>query len=332
MIHIRDIEPTEDAIMNEYRLTGRCNNFRYFIFLFFLVVVTNSETLAMQQITPSEQMLYSTVKITTLSDDGTVETGTGFFFDFVIEGSKFIPTIVTNKHVMEGADRIKIVFHIAEQGRPSGQFVTYDIGVTSGSVFNHPDPNVDLCAIPIANILLESNTNNKPIFAKAIRLDVIPPDEDWQYFDVIEDVTMIGYPRGISDETNNLPVVRRGITATSLGKPYNGKQEFMVDMACFPGSSGSPVFLYNSGMYIDRRNNSIIAGERLYFVGVLHAGPTIGNDGQIVLAQQPKIYVPTMMHLGYVIRSTQLRVLDAEIRRLLTDEVRKKIEIDSIAN
>ena len=54
---------------------------------------------------------------------------------------------------------------------------------------------------------------------------------------------MIGYPDGIWDSVNNLPVIRKGITATHPHISWNGKTEFLTDIASFPGSSGSPYFL-----------------------------------------------------------------------------------------
>jgi len=44
---------------------------------------------------------------------------------------------------------------------------------------------------------------------------------------------MIGYPSGLWDTKNNLPIVRKGITATTPYFDYNGKREFLVDIAAF---------------------------------------------------------------------------------------------------
>jgi len=57
---------------------------------------------------------------------------------------------------------------------------------------------------------------------------------------------MIGYPNGLWDHVNNLPLIRRGITASHPGVDYqiegqNGPGVTVIDMACFPDSSGSPV-------------------------------------------------------------------------------------------
>ena len=61
----------------------------------------------------------------------------------------------------------------------------------------------------------------------------------------VEEIMMIGYPNGLWDAKNNLPIVRRGITGTPAFVDYNDKPEFVIDAACFPGSSGSPVFIVN---------------------------------------------------------------------------------------
>ncbi len=264
-----------------------------FMFLF-LTINKSAFGGTMPELTIAEQMLYSTVKITTFRGDNSYE-GTGFFMDFAVADSGYIPTIITNKHVVQIEDRINIVFHIEEQGRPSGEeFLTCTLDITQNNYFEHPDPMVDLCAITIGSIIAQAKNSGKPVFIRSLGLEFIPKKEDWQSFDAIEDVTMVGYPRGISDNVNNLPVVRRGITATSLGMPYNGKQEFMIDMACFPGSSGSPVFLYNKGIVVDRRNDRPIMGNRFYLVGILYAGPLFTNTGQLILAQPPEVSVQTV--------------------------------------
>lgn len=146
---------------------------------------------------------------------------------------------------------------------------------------------------------------------------MIPDDSQWNNFDAIEDVIMIGCPRGIFDEANNLPIVRKGTTASALSKRYNGRSKFMVDMACFPGSSGSPVFL-NQSNYYDKINNAMVMGMRFFFLGVMYAGPTFTAVGQIALGQQPRIEVAGMMHLGQVIRSSEIVPLENELRKRFT--------------
>lgn len=260
----------------------------------------------------AERLLYSTVKITALSQGNIIGTGTGFFATFNQTSESIVPVIITNKHVVSGADQIRITCHISDENiyKPSGRFIEVNIFLHD-TLISHPDRDIDLCAISTGSILQQASARKIPIFYAPVTMNMIPTDSEWQNLDAIEEITMVGCPKGISDTVNNLPIIRQGITATSPSKNYNGKHEFMIDMACFPGSSGSPVFLYNPHGYLDRETNQFMMGKpRLKLLGILYAGPQVTNSGQIILATPSKVTVNSMMHLGNVINSNQIRVLE----------------------
>ncbi|WP_461405080.1 S1 family peptidase [Falsiruegeria mediterranea] len=269
----------------------------------------------MPALTDTEKLLYSTARISTFKGGNQIGSGTGFFFDFEIKKDKIVPAIITNNHVLEGCDYIEIVCHIAEGDKPSGNTLNVRLDIHDDVVIRHPDLHTDLCAVLIGREIHMAKEQGTPIIYTGLNFNNVPADNEWQSFDAIEEVAMIGCPNGIFDEFNNLPIVRRGHTASPLYNLYQGKHEFMIDMACFPGSSGSPVFLYNQHGYLDRLTGSkVIGGSRLRFVGILYSGPVITNDGQIVLRQEPKVEVTAMMHLGNVIRSSQLHKIEGQIR------------------
>ncbi|MEG0919696.1 MAG: hypothetical protein RSE61_07210 [Anaerovoracaceae bacterium] len=124
----------------------------------------------------------------------------------------------------------------------------------------------------------------------------------------MEDLIMIGYPTGICDEYNNKPIIRKGISATHIKNNFEGKSEFLIDMACFPGSSGSPVFALIDKMNVE--NNTISWGKRLFFVGVLHAGPqhTVVGEVRQVTGIQTVAQIPN--NLGCVVKASELKVLE----------------------
>jgi hypothetical protein len=272
----------------------------------------------MLAMTLAESLLYTTVKLIAFKGGVPISTGTGFMFAFAQIDDHLVPSIVTNKHVVAGADMIRARLHFAENNLPSGEFVNCDFSISEGVPFWHPDPNIDLCAFAYAEIIQQALRDGKSIFFRQLDMSIVPEDDEWEYFDALEEVTMIGCPNGLSDEVNNLPISRRGITATSISKNYNGKPEFMVDMACFPGSSGSPIFLYDRSGYFDRRQNSYLMGaQRIKLVGVLYSGPLISSDGKIVLSHAPRVEISSMMHLGNAIRASELRVLDQVVRQAI---------------
>jgi hypothetical protein len=120
---------------------------------------------------------------------------------------------------------------------------------------------------------------------------------------------MIGYPQGIYDVANNAAVARRGISASPLRNRYEGRDEFLVDMAVFHGSSGSPVMIADEGSYATK--TGIAFGTRFFLVGILYGGHSATTQGQIVMSPAPTALIPVpevrqMIHLGACVRSTRI--------------------------
>jgi len=276
-----------------------------------------------QRRSPSELLVYSTVRIECDYDSGGRGTGTGFFFNFARRGQGCVPTIVTNKHVVDGAS--KGVFHIHlrdTSGQPS---------ITQSEKFNfdnfqslwvlHPDPAVDLCVMPIAGLLEQADRNGRSLGFIPLDISLIPTDQELAQFTPLEEVLMIGYPNGIWDSRNNMPILRRGVTATHPAVEYDGRREFMIDVACFPGSSGSPVMLYNTGGYYMPNGGFALGGTRIKLLGVLYAGPqhTATGELQIVTVPtsqdvRPVSRIPN--NLGLVIQASRLRHFEEQFLKL----------------
>lgn len=126
---------------------------------------------------------------------------------------------------------------------------------------------------------------------------------------------MVGYPNGLWDRINNLPVFRRGVLATNYKRDWNGKKEFLIDAACFPGSSGSPVLLFNIGGYQSRKG-SHLGANRIKLMGILYAGPQHTVEGEIRIVNVPIHQKPIAVagipnNLGIVIKAEQIRHFEA---------------------
>ncbi|MEG0692440.1 MAG: hypothetical protein RR444_05095, partial [Oscillospiraceae bacterium] len=74
-----------------------------------------------------EQLIYSTIRITCVLEDGKISTGTGFFFNFCDDGTVCVPTIVTNKHVVAGAKTGVLRFSIQGEDGNRMQQQSYDV-------------------------------------------------------------------------------------------------------------------------------------------------------------------------------------------------------------
>lgn len=266
-------------------------------------------------LSPAEKLLYSTVRITTFARNVTLQYGTGFFFHIPVSSGNIV-VLVTNKHVIAGADAIRLQLNLqkVDAQEPSGEIITINNRVADDGVVVHPNPSVDLCALGTGELVNPGVAAGRSVFVVATDENIIPTADEWAELDAMEPIVMIGCPQGLYDEQNGLAIMRRGITASHPSFKYNGRDEFMIDAACFPGSSGSPVFLFDQSTRFDKKIGSFtMGGVKLKLLGILFEGPTITQEGAIVLAKIPKIEVTGMMHLGNVIRSTRLVELKDEI-------------------
>ena len=132
---------------------------------------------------------------------------------------------------------------------------------------------------------------------------------------------MVGYPIGIWDSTNNMPVFRTGITATHPGIDYEGRTEFMIDAACFPGSSGSPVFLFNIGSY-PTKDGGLTVGTRVKLLGALYAGPQFSARGEVSVENIPtaqRLVTSSSLpaNLGLVVKAQRIADFDPLLQALL---------------
>lgn len=261
-----------------------------------------------------EQLCFSTIRIEA-KNNTSISTGTGFFFNFTING-KTCPFIVTNKHVVR--EMKEGTFFMTEDDGNNFPLYTQHVKITTTDFKDawimHPDDSIDLCVMPVTYTLSYASKHlNKQLFFKAFEDKHIPNQEQLQNIDIAEDILMIGYPNGLWDSIHNMPIVRRGITATNINLCHNGKREFVIDAACFPGSSGSPIILYNKGQYSDKHGNINIGQSRMYLLGILWGGPqqTIQGDlkVEVIPTSHPKVYseTPILINLGYVIQSSVLR-------------------------
>ncbi|MDR6883036.1 serine protease [Bacillus sp. 3255] len=258
----------------------------------------------------SEQLLYSTARIECTLANGT-STGTGFFFSFdVDDGPLKIPVVVTNKHVIENSVTGRILFNVADSEGNPVDTEHYPIALDNfeSRWFLHPEPEVDLCVMPIGPYVNYASHHGEKLFYRTLGKQYIPSFEQLNELGVMEEITMVGYPSGLWDAVNNKPIVRRGITATHPKLNYNGVEEFLIDAACYPGSSGSPVMIVNEGSFTNRAGFQM-GVNRIFLLGILYAGPQFTATGQIRMQNIPNRPVSVShipMNLGNVIKAHKL--------------------------
>lgn len=270
-------------------------------------------------LTLTEQLAHSTVRIEVDYAGGESGCGTGFVYQVrpTADPADVVTLLITNKHVVEGSIRGRLRFTCSNaESMPNYKLShTFQIDDFAPHWAAHSNPTIDLCALPLAGYVMQMNALGlTPFFCTVDRCGRCTQQE-LDDMSAVEPILMVGYPNGLWDEANNLPLIRKGTTATHPARAYNDRPEFVIDAACFPGSSGSPVFLFNELGYDSRSEGRVIGISRVKLLGILYAGPTLSTCGEIVTeivptASQPFARMRLMMNLGYVIRADQLDEFD----------------------
>jgi hypothetical protein len=262
----------------------------------------------MQPKTIAEQLFFTTVRIDTIAGNGAPGSGTGFFFSHKI-GEENYPFVVTNKHVVEGMNEGALTFLQRRDAAPIlGNGFRLRIDNWAQVWFGHPDPNIDIAICPFAPLEAHvKHQHNVDLFYRYVSNDMIPTPQQISELDAVESVTFIGYPNGVWDSKNLLPVARRGSTASPLEVDFEGSPRFLVDASVFGGSSGSPVFILNQGSWATK-DGGLVAGSRLHFIGVVAAVFYRTHLNQIIPVPiptqvQPMAQQQEMIDLGIVFKA-----------------------------
>ena len=257
------------------------------------------------------------------------------FSSSLLSATKKCDVIITNKHVIDHnwkhlfdcnrKKTIDLTIHTWHGDSPADENI--NISYTPDWYLHH-DKHIDLCFCfvgPVGKHLKDEM--DKDIFYACIDESKIWDNTQLEQLSAIEDVVMVGYPIGLSDEKNNLPLFRRGITASHPAIDFDGKKIGVVDMACFPGSSGSPIFVYNRYGNIGKSSSVILTNENkenAIFLGILFGGPQFDATGKLVIENIPtkQEVVPVTLipiNLGYYIKATEIMAFKRYIERILTD-------------
>jgi hypothetical protein len=276
----------------------------------------------MQVKTIAEQLFFTTVRIDTVTANGGQGSGTGFFFVHKLASVDYL-FVVTNKHVVNDMREGRFSFLKQKDGLPTlGDGFTLNIGPQdwSNMWFGHPDQNVDIAICPLVPLLnFVKQEHGTDLFFRAVETSMIPTEEQARELDAVEPVTFVGYPNGVWDSKNLLPVARRGTTASPIEVDFEGSPRFLVDASVFGGSSGSPVFILNQGSFATK-DGGFVVGSRFHFVGVIAAVFFRTHLNQIIPVPiptqvQPMAQQQEMIDLGIVFKArTVVETIEAFLK------------------
>lgn len=244
---------------------------KYLILLFLALWTLGSFAQQQQQlITFQELSINSTIKIENHRKDGNVVYGTGFFFTYVVDGNR-MPVMITNKHVSAMSDYcVFTIKGVDAQGAVSIKRIRM-----TGEWIEHPTLDLSCYSYGTELTKLFGQYGLKPINVTFFTESIPSPQEINNLYPA-QDVYMIGYPAGLEDMYNNLPLMRKGITSTPYRLKFNNGAMFPVDIPAFPGSSGSPVVTF--------------LADKVLLLGVMTESKTFNNTTFLNIGMAIKSY------------------------------------------
>jgi hypothetical protein len=248
-----------------------------------------------------------------VADPTAVHVGTGYIYNVEAEGV-MLPLVVSNRHVLCARSWICLELRLAAanglpiRARPD----SVRLEAREVIIVAHPDPAVDLAVICAAHFADRLYASGRTVFWPRGQSAFDMDQDAAATVAVTETVYMVGYPNGIYDDVNGLPIVRRGSLALPYEANFKGKAEFVIDIAAFAGSSGSPVFAVREVFHEQPSRGAWHKSAEIILLGFLSSGftaplgcrsprrelvPTELNSGPLL---------EQMLHLGICVKASRL--------------------------
>jgi hypothetical protein len=254
-----------------------------------------------------QTMARSTTRLVVQKADG-IHVGTGFFFGYRLARGRTRVFCVTTRYLLSealGCSLDMLVRSGADDERKLEQ-LNFDVtDIATCSIF-HPSPGVDLAVFPIDAIFNVIAERKKLPAITIIGRDRVLPPPAYATLAPATSVVMVGYPNTAAEDGRSRVAPQRGITATNPAQLLDGKEEFALSFACYPGSGGSPVFLHRPG------------SDAIVLLGMLFGGADASPAGEITRRSIPTS--PTLSatpqnasRLGLCLRATVLGFLDGQV-------------------
>jgi hypothetical protein len=206
-------------------------------------------------------------------------TATGMFYQH--DGKRFL---VTAKHILEGmngacavADQLKVIAHVDQSNLNKTTELFLSLYSADASPLWKRGENTDLALVPIAE------ADSQSLVQTWIDEDNYLPN------DVVlmpgELTIAIGFPKGVGDNINCLPLCYTGGVSSSFGIHYQGKPIFYVNIDLASGMSGCPIFTQSQSVSVFQNVNIVLLDKGPYFLGIhSSSGGTIADPRSLQLS------------------------------------------------
>jgi len=218
--------------------------------------------------TSFDKLLLSTVRLRTRSSNNEIVDASAFIFVYKM-GENDFPFLVTACSAVQRAAIGSLSFFQQIEGQFAlGKPHVLDIENFSKLWYSQDEAVHNIAITPFLPFTTHLNSKGIDIVTQGITDLHLPSNKD--YFELAFNTPLYyaGYPRGLWDHQNNLPIVRRAEIASLPMVNYQGHAQLLVNTPVLPGSEGSPVFKSS----FDDRSQPLLLGM------LVQATANLGHD------------------------------------------------------
>ncbi len=254
----------------------------------------------------------------------TLGTGVIFYTKKIVgRDTIVIPIIVTAKHVFfnpaekHNPRALNVRFRWDDK-KPLDKYFGVKLELVDGqnntNWIAHPDSTVDLACLPLSPHLDSS-------IVGVSKLPILPYNmiTSLEKCFEVQEVFAIGFPGIGGLEYATKPIIRKGAIAW-ISPQMPDKTPFLIDCDIFPGNSGGPIFIQNSG--VDKYGDIRITGE-ISFIGIVSKrlvkiNPIVSENFPIFRdAKGGQVFSQESFSLGVVEPAERVRELLEHTRGIL---------------
>jgi hypothetical protein len=172
---------------------------------------------------------------------GTIWGASGFFYFHTLKGDQGRVYLVTNKHVLNGNDRVFLRLNPKALKEPKGYELNLKDNQTGNLLWRgHYLKDVDVAVIPVNFPLFEKEDMQVSYFHDVNHtLDV--KDMENEGISEGDRLFALGFPVSLVGDKSSTAIVRGGTLARIRDTFKKPTEPYLIDSTVFPGNSGGPV-------------------------------------------------------------------------------------------
>ena len=192
--------------------------------------------------TAFDRLLLSTVRLRTRSSNNEIYDATAFIFIYQMEQGDFPFLVTTYSAVQRASIGSMSFFQQIDDEFALGKPHILDIDNFSKLWYSRDEVSHNVAITPFLPFAKHLSEKGVSIVTQGITSQHLPANKNYYELTFNSPLYYVGYPIGVWDHKNYLPIVRNAVIASLPMVNYQGHEQLLLNTTVLAGSEGSPVF------------------------------------------------------------------------------------------